>query len=560
MRFNPRTNKTIRYTLLLILALLGLDLAAWWWAFRRPWDVVAAMLGLAAALGLAALATAIWWWHAQRGIRYELDRNRLLICGIDRAWQVPLGTISEISQTSVAIATMRGLNRWGYRIGEGRMADGGEAVFCLTAPDDPWIIRAADRAYLLSPADPESLVEAWQERLKLGPTQTLQPGAQPIGLFTRPLWQNRAWMLTWGSALVLSVLLIAHVGWYGPQQQPLWQTDAMRVPAVALTIWAFNGLLGWLLFRSERPLSYLLIVTGLLAQVLAWQQTTAIYPAGPAGQLFYGLLIGLALSAAIGILGYRRQSLSGSGVLGAMLVGTLILGLGGGVWGMLLIAFFASSSALSHYKERRKAALAEKFAKDGRRDFGQTMANGGLGALLALLSTLAPNPLWLPAFVGVMAAVNADTWATELGVLSKRPPRLITTWKAVPPGTSGGISLLGLAASLGGALFIGLLALMGQGVASLFAGQPLPAQAWWLPLLAAAGGMLGSVVDSLLGATVQVIYYCERCQKETEREIHLCGERTLYLCGWEWLDNDLVNLISSALGGLLAVLLAQWVW
>jgi len=68
-------------------------------------------------------------------------------------------------------------------------------------------------------------------------------------------------------------------------------------------------------------------------------------------------------------------------------------------------------------------------------------------------------------------------------------------------------------------------------------------------------GLTGSLIDSLLGATVQQIYYCDACHKETERRIHRCGNETRSLRGWSWLDNDLVNLISSAFGGLMAFLL-----
>jgi len=97
------------------------------------------------------------------------------------------------------------------------------------------------------------------------------------------------------------------------------------------------------------------------------------------------LLAGLAISLAIGVLGYRRGALSGSGVLGAVITGTLIFGLGGWEWGLLLIAFFISSSALSFYHARDKQGLAEKFAKGHRRDLGQALANGGLAAFLAVL-------------------------------------------------------------------------------------------------------------------------------------------------------------------------------
>jgi uncharacterized protein (TIGR00297 family) len=255
-------------------------------------------------------------------------------------------------------------------------------------------------------------------------------------------------------------------------------------------------------------------------------------------QIFWGLI----LSAAIGFAGYRQGALSHSGALGAVLVGTLIFGLGGWDWGFLLIAFFVSSSFLSRYREREKEALAEKFAKGSQRDLGQALANGGLGALLAIGAALHPDSLWLVAYVGTMATVNADTWATEVGVLNRTRPRLITTGRPVEVGTSGGVSLLGTLATLAGGLLIGILA-------ALFQRFSAAGLEFWLLLLAgAAGGLAGSLFDSLLGATLQAIYFCDRCIKETERTLHRCGEKTRQLRGWRWLNNDLVNLISSGIG------------
>ena len=269
----------------------------------------------------------------------------------------------------------------------------------------------------------------------------------------------------------------------------------------------------------------------------------------------FELLGGFALSLAIGAIGYKRGALSGSGVGGALLTGTLIFGLGGWEWGALLIVFFVSSSGLSFYRARDKRELAEKFAKGNRRDLGQALANGGLAALLAVLSHFLPpsqggqgGVLWFVACAGAMAAVNADTWATELGVLSGPPPRLITTGRRVEVGASGGVTWLGTGASLGGALLIGLvgglwLLALGQGWAGAGA----------LLLTATVGGLAGSLVDSLLGATVQAIYWCDACQKETERVTHRCGVETRQLRGYRWLGNDLVNFVASAVGALAAV-------
>ena len=257
-------------------------------------------------------------------------------------------------------------------------------------------------------------------------------------------------------------------------------------------------------------------------------------------QLFFGFLFG----AAIGFLAWRAHALSFSGALAAMLTGGLIFGLGGIPWAVLLLAFFVSSSALSKAFSRRKASLSEKFSKGSQRDWGQVLANGGLGALLAVAHALYPGESWpWVAFTGAMAAVNADTWATEMGVLSPKAPRLITTWRQVERGASGGITLLGSLSSLGGAILIALAAI-------LFTSHvDRPA----LIVLVILGGAAGSFFDSFLGATIQAIYFCPSCQKETERHpLHLCGSQTSLAHGWSWLNNDLVNFACSSVGALVA--------
>jgi uncharacterized protein (TIGR00297 family) len=271
-------------------------------------------------------------------------------------------------------------------------------------------------------------------------------------------------------------------------------------------------------------------------------------------------LLGLALSALMGGLGYWRQALTTSGVIGAIVVGTLIFGLGGWVWGLLLITFFVSSSWLSHYRRIDKQAMAEKFAKGSRRDIGQVLANGGLGAILAVVFSRYPEPLLFAAFVGVMATVNADTWATELGVLSRVPPRMITTGDVVVPGTSGGVTRLGIWASVAGSLLIGAIATALAQVASLLNGSGWSLRASSYTLVAVAGGLAGSLFDSLLGATLQGIYFCDHCGKETESATHRCGRMARPLRGWGWLSNDLVNLMASLVGGLVAASLAWILW
>jgi uncharacterized protein (TIGR00297 family) len=271
-------------------------------------------------------------------------------------------------------------------------------------------------------------------------------------------------------------------------------------------------------------------------------------------------VIGLVLSVLIAGLGYWRGSLTTSGVAGAILVGTLVFGFGGWIWGLLLVTFFVSSSWLSHHKRPEKEAITGKAASAGPRDLGQALANGGLGALLALVYATNPEPLLFAAFLGVMGTVNADTWATELGVLSPVPPTLITTGEQVLAGTSGGVTRLGSWASMAGALLVGTVATALTQIWSLSVDGVWSMSAISFPLLAVSGGVVGSLFDSLLGATVQGIYYCERCRKETEIPVHHCGQASRPVRGWRWLNNDVVNFLSSCVGGLVAVFLASLLW
>jgi uncharacterized protein (TIGR00297 family) len=258
------------------------------------------------------------------------------------------------------------------------------------------------------------------------------------------------------------------------------------------------------------------------------------------------LTIAFILSAIVVALAYWRGSLSQSGAAGALLIGTLTFGIGGWQWGVLLVLFFVTSSLLSHFKEAEKKAAAEKFDKGHRRDIGQVIANGGLGACIATISAFAPGPsaAWFFLFLGVMATVTADTWATELGTLSKRQPRLITTGRMVEVGTSGGISPLGTVVSLLGGLLIGL-------TAGLITEYSIVVTT----MAGAIAGLLGSLVDSLLGATVQRIYYTDVRHKETEKKYENDGTPNRVLRGWAWMSNDMVNLLSSIGGGITAVTL-----
>ncbi|MCC6626703.1 MAG: DUF92 domain-containing protein [Chloroflexi bacterium] len=264
------------------------------------------------------------------------------------------------------------------------------------------------------------------------------------------------------------------------------------------------------------------------------------------------LVIGLVASGGVAVLAWRRHWLSASGAAGAVGVGTLVVVGGGLTWGILLLVFFMLSSLLSRQRRDRAPAIAP--AKGATRDLGQVLANGGVVALLAALAIAWPASWMAVAALGALAAVTADTWASEIGAHSTTPPRLVTTGRIVPAGSNGGVTPLGLLASVAGGLTIGVVGWALAPVAAALGGVTTPAATVpWLPLVGAVAGVGGSLVDSILGATVQGVRWCPACALESEASVHRCGARTAPLRGWRWLDNDHVNLVAALTGSVLAV-------
>ena len=173
------------------------------------------------------------------------------------------------------------------------------------------------------------------------------------------------------------------------------------------------------------------------------------------------LTLGLILSLMIAVVARRRRSLSASGARAAVGIGTLIFVGGGPFWFLTLIVFFVSSTLLAKVGRARKAEVKRAFEKGDVRDALQALCNGGVAAGCALGMLLLPDRLWAAGFVGALAIANADTWATELGVLSRVEPWSLTSLRRVPRGSSGAVSALGLLVSLVGGLTIGLVAVAG---------------------------------------------------------------------------------------------------
>lgn len=250
-------------------------------------------------------------------------------------------------------------------------------------------------------------------------------------------------------------------------------------------------------------------------------------------------MVGLAVTSMVALGALRANALSQSGEIAALFAGAIAV-TAGWPFAILLFSFFISASSLSRFRERIKAArISGVVKKGGRRDAWQVMANGGVFALAALVTVILPGSIPAFAAIGALAAASADTWATEIGVLSQSQPRSILDGQLVPPGTSGGITAQGMAATVAGAAFIGIIALL-----TGFDSRIFPA--------AIVAGVGGALLDSILGASIQVRRWCERCSALTERSIHSCGAPARRVSGW--LSNDAVNLACTLAGAAIGAL------
>jgi len=285
--------------------------------------------------------------------------------------------------------------------------------------------------------------------------------------------------------------------------------------------------------------------------------------------------VGLALflALALSVRGYRRKSLNASGAALALVVG-FISCVASVRFGLTLIVFFLGSSKVTRVGAEKKKKIEDGHQVGGNRNWVQVAANGGFGTVIAFLywsRWLAlglppempldygrrPVETWLQvAYMCHYAACNADTWASELGVLSTSEPRLlIKPWQVVPAGTNGGVTTMGTAASAAGGLVIGLTFwILGAVFRPPVKLVPDAPPQWPLIVLGAAAGVAGSLIDSLLGATLQYSGWCDEKKLVVERPTATSKR----LSGLDILDNHQVNFLAAAFTSWIGARVARY--
>lgn len=255
------------------------------------------------------------------------------------------------------------------------------------------------------------------------------------------------------------------------------------------------------------------------------------------------ILVGIAL---LSIMSALFKWLTVAGSLTAFILGVIINKAFGWQGLIILGLFFITSTLLTKWKKDKKQDQDALHIEDKKgRSAWQVLANGGAALLAAIGHLTLSDSLWHIVFAATFATATADTWASEIGVLSKRRPFHIKEWKKVEPGLSGAVSGLGTIAAATGALLIG------------FSFYFLYDTSITILMCIAISGFLGNVADTFFGAWFEQKYVCSICKRETESRAH-CGAKTVKVFGYAFFTNNLVNFSSTIIGGLIAGGLYIW--
>ncbi|ANC77863.1 hypothetical protein ABE65_014070 [Fictibacillus phosphorivorans] len=256
------------------------------------------------------------------------------------------------------------------------------------------------------------------------------------------------------------------------------------------------------------------------------------------------MIVGIAL---LSITSALLQWLTVAGSVTAFIMGVIIYKAFGWQGLILLGLFFITSTLLTKWKKDKKQDQDAIHTEDQKgRTAGQVLANGGAALLAAVGHLTITDPVWIIVFAATFATATADTWASEIGVLSKKRPFHIKEWRRVDPGLSGAISSLGTVAAALGATFIGycFYILYDSSIA--------------LGLCIVFSGFLGNIADTFFGAWFEQKYVCSICKRETESHVH-CGVKAVKVFGNRFFTNNVVNFLSTIIGGLIAGGLSLWI-
>ncbi len=264
----------------------------------------------------------------------------------------------------------------------------------------------------------------------------------------------------------------------------------------------------------------------------------------------WSLVFIIAMMALFAVIALKKQSLDISGAIAAFLMGVVVLWCSKIEGLLLLLLFFVGSNVVGRISKRiRQQSFNEKSIekKGSKRDVMQVLANGLMATIGALMWYCTGKISSLVLLGAAIAEATSDTFAGEIGRLSKKPPVSIRTLTPVPKGLSGGITLLGTATAFISSLVIGL------SWAIFFSSYFGSSSDMWLSLsVITLTGFMGCIVDSFLGACAQAHYKDPNTGELTEKE-YKDGQKLELVQGISWIDNDMVNLLSNIFSSVFAL-------
>ena len=254
--------------------------------------------------------------------------------------------------------------------------------------------------------------------------------------------------------------------------------------------------------------------------------------------LFWPVFACISIALFILIIAYYLRAITFSGLISAVLLGTSLFVFSGWIGFAALVLFFVLGSLVSRIGKSKKAEAEALHERRGARSVVQVLANGFPSLIFAVIYNFTGIESCLLAVIVCFAATTADTFSSEIGMLSKKNPVSVLSFKPIQRGISGGFTLLGLLGGALGAIITAFLAIPKFGMKGM--------------LVVVVAGLVSSVLDSVLGAVFQAKYQMPGEVDEqslTEHRI-LNGVPLKLVHGIRWVDNDVVNFVSVFFVGL----------
>ena len=199
------------------------------------------------------------------------------------------------------------------------------------------------------------------------------------------------------------------------------------------------------------------------------------------------LITAVIIGFAFAFFSYKLKAADVSGLFSGALMGILLIVFTDVRWFLIMLAFFILGAGTTKFRFEKKTALGVAESHGGVRGYFNVFANGLVSLSGAILYGVTQDPLFIALFLGSVACATSDTLASEVGVVGKTP-RLITTFKEVPRGTNGGVTMVGELAAIAGAVIIAAFAYV------LNVADPT------LVAVTVLAGFFGTNIDSLIGA------------------------------------------------------------